>query len=607
VFWEAGTARRLLELPAHAGPVSGVAFSPDGRRLASVAGSGHKPGELIAWDLGSGPDLRPREAVRTPLEGRLGERAALGYHPSRPVLAVATGVRAGQAGRLLLLDAGGGEVRCWSGSAGQGCVALAWSPDGRRLAASFLPAGQARGEVVLLDPDKPGPVCRFEANGGHALALAFSPDGRTLASGGGDRLIELRDAGTSAVRETYRGHIGPITSLVYTPDGQLVSTGMDATVRVWGRRNGPEGVVHRGHYGPVRCVAIQPETGRIYSGSDDITIKAWQAHKSGEAEAYPLHRGAATAIAFSPDGAALISVGLDGAVWRINPTGGEPPRLLLQERRPLRQVRFLPQTSTVLVAGGGEDPGQEDGTIRLLDAHHGGRCGDLDTRLALVSSLSVSRDGRRLSVVGRTARQDPVVQVWDLTARPPLCEAIPPALLPGPAVAAQLYAGGDRLVVMLAQLNNFLKPGYVLLDLSGGPRLVGGTRCALSGPCFAVFGRDESLLFMGGQDQGFSTFKVGPGGLLHLARYRGHAGAIRGGALNPDETLFATASEDETIRLWDRETDRELLLLRGDAGPMNDVAFSPTGDLLAAAQASGTVWVWDGRPRPGPGSPAVPR
>jgi WD40 repeat protein len=159
---------------------------------------------------------------------------------------------------------------------------------------------------------------------------------------------------------------------------------------------------------------------------------------------------------------------------------------------------------------------------------------------------------------------------------------------------------------MLAQMNNFLKPSYVLLDLAGGPRVVTGTRCPVGGPCFAVFARDESLLFMGGQDQGFNKFEVRPGGLFLLARCRGHAGAIRNGALNPDETLFATASEDETIRLWDRETDRELLLLRGDAGAMNDVVFSPTGDLLAAAQASGTVWVWDGRPRPGVGSPSAP-
>jgi WD40 repeat protein len=271
----------------------------------------------------------------------------------------------------------------------------------------------------------------------------------------------------------------------------------------------------------------------------------------------------------------------------------------------LRQVRFLSQSQTILVAGGDQEPVPGGGTIRLLDARHGGLVGELDTQLALVSSLSVSRDGRRLSVVGRTPQDSPVVQIWDLTSRPPRCDAISPELLPGTAVAAQLFAEGDRLVVMLAQSNNFLKPSHVLLDLSNGPRLAGGTRCPINGPCFAVFAKDEALMFMGGQDQGFNKFKVGAGRLFHLARCKGHAGAIRNGALSPDETLFATASEDETIRLWDLQTGRELLLLRGDVGPMNDVAFSPSGDLLAAAQASGTIWVWDGRPRPGSVGPSV--
>jgi WD40 repeat protein len=112
-------------------------------------------------------------------------------------------------------------------------------------------------------------------------------------------------------------------------------------------------------------------------------------------------------------------------------------------------------------------------------------------------------------------------------------------------------------------------------------------------------------MFVGGQDQGFNKFEVRPNGLLKLARYSGHAGAIRNAALSPDETLFATASDDETIRLWDRQTDRELLVFRGDSGPMNDVAFSPTGGFLAAAQASGSIWVWDGRPRPRVSNPSV--
>jgi WD40 repeat protein len=350
-------------------------------------------------------------------------------------------------------------------------------------------------------------------------------------------------------------------------------------------------------------VAVQPETGLIFSGSDDITIKAWRAEKPQEAEVYRLHQGAATAIAFSPDGTALVSVGLDGAVWRIDPTGGQRPRLLRQEPRPLRQVCFLPQSQTILVAG--DEQGRDGGAIRLLDASDGGVSGELNTQLARVSSLSVRSDGRRLAVVGRTKQSNTAVQIWDLTSRPPRYDVVPPDLLPGAAVAARLYSDGDKLIVLLAQLDNFLNPSYVLLDLSEGFRPLASKRYAINGPCFAVFDKKESLLFMGGHDQSFSLFEVSSNGLFKLGRYSGHAGAIHNAALSPDETLFATASDDETIRLWERQTDRELLVFRGDACPMNDVAFSPTGGFLAAAQASGAVWVWDGRPRSGLGNPSL--
>src|SRR5262245_61315637 len=153
VFWEPATAKVLRRVSEHSAQVWGVALSPDGRRMASVAGSASCQGELIVWQLADGSVPEARKG--SPVLG-MGERAAVAFHPTRPVLAVATGAHDSVPGCVLLLDERGKEAWRWPGAADTACVALAWSPDGRRLAASFVPFGRpgAQAEVVLFDADR---------------------------------------------------------------------------------------------------------------------------------------------------------------------------------------------------------------------------------------------------------------------------------------------------------------------------------------------------------------------------------------------------------------------------------------------------------------------
>jgi WD40 repeat protein len=592
LLWETSTGKVFCRIGGHSGPVWGVCVSADGRRLASVAGTVREAGELILWDLAQEPSPSIREAFR--IQG-VGEWAAVAFHPTQPLLAVATGRRAGLPGRVFLCDTKGSEVQGWQGTPNQGCVALAWSRNGRRLAASFLSPPGAVGEIVILEPGKREPMYRFAANGGKTLALAFSPDDRILATGGEDRLIELRDTSTYALGLTCRGHGGAVNALAFMADGQLISGSHDATLRAWEVAKGREQFARRGHQGPVRCLAVHPATGAIYSGSDDFRISVWKAEQPQEATVYPsLHHGEATAVAFSPGGDALISVGLDGAVWRIDPTGREQPKRLRQESLPLRQLRFLPDAQTFLVTGGDEEPSRGDGTIRLLDVRDGSLRGELATGLTAVASVSLSRDGRRLSVLGRTRERKSVLQVWEMPERR-LWHQISAAS----AIRAQLYPKGDKLLVLFDRAVDSWETGGLLFDLSEGVRPLPMIQHVEQGARFAIFNADESVMILGGGTQRVFVYQIRPSGEpTWLSGLTGHSATIRGAAFSADERTFATASEDETIRLWDLAYERELLVLRGDPSKMTDVAFSPTGGRLAAAQANGAVRVWQGESKP---------
>lgn len=292
---DAARAQQPVVSTDRGGPMTGVAFSPEG---GVVASSSHDH-DVYLWDAESGALIRT-------LRGHEDKVFALDFSPD--------GSRLASAGF-------GGEVRVWNVESGTVLrtwtaepwpLTVAFSPDGRRVL-----AGEADGGVRLLSLDD-GAASPVEPIQRGVATLDVSPDGDRMAGAFG--VIGVRDARTGAVLDTLAGHAGLIFSVAFTPDGRrLVSGSMDATIRVWDVGSG-EAVRIIATDWPQPFLAVSPDGDRLATGSPDHRVYLWPLSADGsEPTVIGEHDKTVTGVAFSPDGSRLASSSLDGTVkiWDV--------------------------------------------------------------------------------------------------------------------------------------------------------------------------------------------------------------------------------------------------------------------------------------------------
>lgn len=252
------------------------------------------------------PALAPRGKRATPV-------AALAWSPDGKQLAAAG------RGEVLLLDAASGAVRHRLSAGRDRIAALAYSPRGDRLAAAASTAGEGH-ELRLwtIEDNTPASEGRLLTRHDDVIqAVAFSPDAKIVATAGYDRLIRLTEVGSGKELRVLRDHSDAVYSVAFSADGRLLASGgADRAVKVWDVASGARLYTLSESTDWVYAVAFSPAGKELSAAGVDRSLRVWSADERGGRLLHSTfaHEGPVSALAYTADGRTLYSLSEDRTV-----------------------------------------------------------------------------------------------------------------------------------------------------------------------------------------------------------------------------------------------------------------------------------------------------
>ena len=517
-LWNAVTGRQIKSLTDNdSGGFFTIAFSPNGKMLAS----GNANNNITFWDIETG------RVIKT-LKGHTGYVQSIAFSSN---------------GKFLASGSDDKTVKIWNLETGQVLNTLeshtdlvksiAFSADNR-----FLISGSKDKTIKIWNATTGQLLKSIPGNGGMIELVVFSPDSRTVASVDNLTVIKLWDIETGQLVRSLGKGDKPNMSLAFSPDGKtLASGGWGLDINLWNVETGQLTKTLKGHSSFALALSFSPDSRTLASGSFDKTIKFWDVPTGIETKTLEAKVDPVISAVFSPDGKLIASGGFNKKVSIWDAEKGRKIKTLDGKFDLFWSIKFSPDGRMLALPDG-------NFAIGLWEVESGRKIRTLSRHTGTIYSMDFSPDGKILASAGK----DTSVKLWNVET--------------GQEIKA---------------LKGHLEAVTSIVFSPDGKKLVSGSW--------------NFKPLSNAADKVIIVWNVETGQIINSAG--GNSDAVYSMAISPDGRILATGGS-KNIKLWSLVTGGQIAALEGDfPGTIQSIAFSPSGKFLASGNTGGKMALWN--------------